>query len=178
MPGRLQDLKRLEPDQPRPEFNCGDPDLNDFFTNDSIVSDKQLLSVTYLALDENGEGIAFFSVSNDSVKKESSDIAKNRWRNISPQQKRFSSMPAVKIGRLATRDDLQGQGIGSEVMDFIKFWFTQGNKTGCKFILVDAYNDTRVLQFYKDNGFDFLVSKDQDEKTRLMYFDLITFRPE
>ena len=84
-------------------------------------------------------------------------------------------MPAVKIGRLATRAALQSGGIGKDMLDYVKYWFTNGNKTGCKFVLVDAYNKPRIIKFYKDNGFDFLI-RDEKEETRLMYFDLITFR--
>lgn len=69
----------------------------------------------------------------------------------------------------------QKQGIGSEVLSFIKSFFTIRNKTGCRFITVDAYNCDRVIEFYEDNGFRFLTDKDKSEDTRLMYFDLKTF---
>ncbi len=85
-------------------------------------------------------------------------------------------MQAVKIGRLATKNIYQGQGVGRDILDYLKYWFTNGNKTGCKFILVDAYNNGRTVKFYKENGFDFLTVNDEKDKTRLMYFDLITFR--
>lgn len=171
-------LSRLNPDDTRPAFDCGDRDLNEFYTVDSTESDKQLLSVTYLALDDEGEGVAFLSLSNDSIKKE--DVPRSAFervvRSVS-RMKRYKSMPAVKLGRLATRGDVQGMGIGTSVLDFLKVWFTNGNKTGCKFILVDAYNNARAIKFYKDNGFKFLIGSDEKEPTRLMYFDLITFRP-
>ena len=172
-------LQRLSFDDERPEFDCGDSDLNEFFSSDSIESDKQLLSVTYLAKDEADNGIAFLSLSNDSIKKEllpSKNAFKRLVRSLS-RSKRYSSMPAVKIGRLGTRSDLQGNGIGTDLLDYIKFWFTHGNKTGCKFILVDAYNNPRTIKFYIDNGFNFLISSGEKDETRLMYFDLITFRP-
>jgi len=87
-------------------------------------------------------------------------------------------MPAVKIGRLATCKDRQCSGVGTELLDFLKVWFTDGNKTGCRFIVVDAYNNERAIRFYDRSGFQFLIPSDEDEMTRLMYFDLITFAPE
>lgn len=133
--------------------------------------------MTYLALDEEGEGVAFLSFSNDSINREllPRSTFERVVRSISPRSKRHSSMPAVKIGRLATRAALQSGGIGKDMLDYVKYWFTNGNKTGCKFVLVDAYNKPRIIKFYKDNGFDFLI-RDEKEETRLMYFDLITFR--
>ena len=71
-------------------------------------------------------------------------------------------------------------------MDFIKSWFIDSNsKTGCRFLVVDAYNEPNPIQYYKKNDFEFLFSTEEQEKeymgksideilkTRLMYFDLI-----
>ncbi|GMR20205.1 MAG: GNAT family N-acetyltransferase [Gammaproteobacteria bacterium] len=168
-------LRRLEPSHARPDFDCGDSDLNEFYSVDSISSGNELLSVTYIAEDD-GKVIAFFSVSNDSIKRE--DIPKSRLKRflkVFPQKKRYKSMPAVKIGRLATCVDKQGQKVGTDILDYVKVWFTIGNKTGCRFIIVDAYNNSRTISFYQDNEFEFLID-DENEKTRLMYFDLIKFR--
>lgn len=58
------------------------------------------------------------------------------------------------------------------------------NKTGCRFLIVDAYNDKALLDFYEHNGFEFLFSSESQEaenlgyspdtilKTHLMFFDL------
>ena len=44
------------------------------------------------------------------------------------------------------------------------------NKTGCRFITVDAY--AAAIPFYLRNGFVPLNEEDADEPTRLLYFDL------
>lgn len=165
-------LRRLNPDETRPHFDCGDDDLNEFFASDSTVADKQLLSVTYVAEREDAV-IAFFSVSNASIRR--SDLPKSKVKKF-PQRKRYKNMPAVNIARFATAHHLQSQKIGTDLLDFIKVWFVKGNKTGCRFIIVDAYNKPRTIHFYQKNNFVFLIPSDKDEETRLMYFDLITFR--
>ena len=54
--------------------------------------------------------------------------------------------------------------------------FKNGNRTGCKFLTVDAYNNTETISFYKNkNNFDFLWENDQGNKQRIMWFDLATF---
>ena len=169
-------LKRLNPEDLRPPFDCDDNDLNEFFTKDSIVSGKELLSVTYI-LEQNNKTIAFFSVSNDSIKKE--NIPSSKFKKLVkaiPHDKHYSSLPAVKVGRFATCKSLLRQGIGTALLDFIKVWFTDGNKTGCRFIIVDAYNNPKTIAFYQKNGFQFLVEEDSSDETRLMFFDLITFK--
>ncbi|MES9902747.1 MAG: GNAT family N-acetyltransferase [Sedimenticola sp.] len=169
-------LRRLDPEHARPAFDCGDSDLNEFFRTDSIASGKELVAVTY-TLEQNAETIGFISVSNDSLKEEY--LTKSRWKKILkgiPRAKRYRSMPAVKIGRLAISENSAGVGIGTALLDFVKVWFTEGNKTGCRFIIVDAYNKERTISFYQKNGFDFLITDDGTDETRLMYFDLLTFR--
>jgi GNAT superfamily N-acetyltransferase len=174
IPNRLE-LKRLDPDDPRPEFCCGDNDIDEFFAVDSIASGKELMSVTYVFVRE-GSVRAFFSVSNDSIKKELCPrSAFERLQKIIPRTKRYSSMPTTKIGRIGICQEDQGSGLGTEILGYLKYWFTRNNKTGCRFLVVDAYNKPKVLSFYEKNGFRFLAGRDEKDETRIMYFDLKTF---
>lgn len=167
-------IRRLDIDEDRPSFDCGDDDLNEFYAVDSKHNAKHLMAVTYV-VERGGSVVAFFSLSNDSIKKQNLrpgvfDVI----TDLIPSQKRYSTLPAVKIGRLATSCSCQSSGIGSDILDYLKYWFTTGNKTGCRFIVVDAYNNSRTLQFYNRNGFSFLQDSDIERKTRLMIFDLMT----
>ena len=58
------------------------------------------------------------------------------------------------------------------ILRYLKNWFRINNKTGCRFLTVDAY--AQSLSFYQKNGFKYLTDKDQEKNTRLMYFDLGT----
>lgn len=155
-------------DERDPSFDCGDKDLNEYFFIDSKQACSELIAVTYAYIDE-GKTTAFFSVSNDSIKREV--ISKPDIKKVA-HGKRYSTLPSVKIGRFATLDSIHRNGLGSILMDFIKDWFTNKNKTGCRFIVVDAYNNDRAINFYKRNGFTFSLADDENEKTRLMFFDL------
>ena len=44
------------------------------------------------------------------------------------------------------------------------------NKSGCRFLTVDAYAD--AVPFYLKNGFVPHNDDDKDDETRLLYFDL------
>ncbi|HDL01070.1 MAG TPA: GNAT family N-acetyltransferase [candidate division Zixibacteria bacterium] len=169
-------LQRLESGDTRPSFDCGDSDLNEFFAVDSKIAGNELMSVTYIA-EIDRKAAAYFSLSNDAIKRElvPKSVLRRIFKKI-PQPKRYKSMPAVKIGRLATCVEMQCKNIGTDILDYLKVWFTDGNKTGCRFIVVDAYNTSRAIKFYTDNGFDFLMLEDESDETRLMYFDLIKFR--
>jgi hypothetical protein len=70
---------------------------------------------------------------------------------------------------------VQGWGIGTYILNWLKTFFTTDNRTGCRFLTVDAYNQPRILKFYKTNEFDFLHEKDKEDRTRIMYYDLKRF---
>ena len=171
-------------------FECSNLDLNDFFQNDSIAFASELMGKSYcFTLDSDSKNIVCsFTISNDSIKTSILPNARKKklLKNI-PSEKRFKSYPAVLIGRLGVSKDFTSLGIGTELLNFIKSWFIErDNKTGCRFIIVDSYNTNEALNFYKKNGFNFLFSSEEQEKTatdvsndsqiktRLMYFDLIT----
>lgn len=175
-------------------FECENDDLNDFFLNDCIKYSKELLGKSYcFTLDEDESKIVCaFTISNDSIKVNT--LPNSRKRVVIkaiPRPKQFKSYPAVLIGRLGVNKKFGRQGIGTELMDFIKSWFIdKDNKTGCRFIVVDSYNTENAINYYLKNNFVFLFSSEEQEKehlglsisdklkTRLMFFDLITLEIE
>ena len=169
-------FKRLVPESQLLSFDCNDSDIFGFFYDDALNSTKELMTVTY-TFESDDKTIAFFSVLNDKIV--NADKYGKRLSNvitrIIPNRKRRPTYPAVKVARLGVNNNFQRQGIGSEILDFIKSFFTIKNKTGCRFITIDAYNKPDVISFYKKNGFTFLTDTDTSEETRLMYFDLMTF---
>jgi GNAT superfamily N-acetyltransferase len=169
-------IKRLKLTSILKPFDCNDSDLNNFFHDDALNHLRHLLAVTYV-LESKRQTIAYFSVLNDMIINKDPETNKrisNKLQRKIPYVKHRSSYPAVKIGRFAVHKDYQRDGIGTKLIDTIKVSFTINNKTGCRFITADAYKV--ALEFYKRNGFDFLTDADKDEDTRLMYFDLFTFR--
>lgn len=171
----IADLKliRLNPDIKQKSFVSIDSDLNDFLTNDALNYSNQLLAVTYI-LETELDTVAFFSLLNDKISiKEQGRSWRERFNKKFPHRKRINNYPAVKIGRLAVSQNYANCGMGSQILEFIKALFTVNNRTGCRFITVDAYR--AALPFYEKNGFKYLTDNDKEEDTRLMYYDLKRF---
>jgi GNAT superfamily N-acetyltransferase len=169
-------LERLHSDSQLTPFDCGDEDLNDFIINDAKDFHNHLIAVTYL-LKFDKKVVAFFSVLNDRISIEDFDSNRQFWgviRSIMPEGKRFRSYPAVKLGRLGVDASFKGQKIGKSILDYLKYLFITENRTGCRYITVDAYN--KSIGFYQKNGFLFLKNKNEGGHTRLMYFDLKTIK--
>lgn len=175
-------------------FDCGDDDLNEFFAKDVLNYTSELLGKSYcFTFDEDtSQIVAAFTISNDSIKTYTLPNSRKKKVNTDiPREKQMKSYPAVLIGRLGVnknfrKSDGDDKSVGDQLMDFIKAWFIdKANKTGCRFIVVDAYNNIAALKYYKRNGFVELFSTEEQEKeytnlppdmelrTRLLYFDLI-----
>lgn len=171
-------------------FSCGEDDLDDFFLNDADLYAEELLGKTYcwVTTEAPHQIVALFTLANDSIKTRLiSSNDKNRLQRNIVNPKRGRSYPAVLIGRLGVNIEFQNSPshVGRQLMAFIKDWFRhEDNKTGCRFIVVDAYNDEKVLRYYQTNGFVCLykteeiekqyfdISQDEVLNTRLLYFDL------
>ena len=182
-------------------FTCGnDEDMDEFFRDDAVDYTYFKMGKSYcFRLDADPKQIiACFTVSNDSLRIYDlpSSRKKAMW-DITNREKMLSRYPGVLIGRLAVNIDYARRGIGSQILDFIKMWFdAPDNKTACRFVIVDAKNESEVLTLYQKNGFEYLFTtelqedlytkpvKDKAEenerrinprklKTRLMYFDLL-----
>ncbi|MBP3374345.1 MAG: GNAT family N-acetyltransferase [Bacteroidaceae bacterium] len=169
-------------------YTCGDTDLDDFFLNDAERYAKELMGKTYCWITEEKPHriVALFTLANDSIKTLHLDkTTRNRLNRPIDNPKRGRSYPATLIGRIGVNQAFQGMSIGTQLIQFIKDWFRhEDNKTGCRFLVVDAYNNPRTLRFYEQNGFRYLHGDETEEcayynipsedkiATRLMYFDL------
>ena len=185
----LEDNCTVFPHTEKIMFSCGDKDLDDFFNHDAIKYEQQLLGKTYcFRLDsDNSMVVCAFTLSNSSI--DARNLPNNRRRKLTeniPHEKTLSSYPATLIGRLGVDRKFRSKGIGAELIDFIKSWMLDpSNKSGCRYLTVDAYNNVSVLKFYEANGFKTLFSSEMQEKeyigfpqekelkTRIMYFDLM-----
>ena len=156
------------------QFDWGDEDLNDFIINDAPLYRKTLLAMTYV-LEHKGTNriVAYLSVANDriSIKDFPTNTDFNRFRKHKfVNEKRLKSYPAIKLCRLGIDKSIQGKQIGTFLIDFVSTLFITDNKSGCRFLTVDAYSI--AIPFYLKNDFSFLSTGDEGQHTRLMYLDL------
>lgn len=171
-------------------FSCGDEDLDDFFSHDVFLYEKELLGKTYCWINRENqhEIVAIATLSYDGIKTYTLDNpSRNALQRKIPHQKRHRSYPAVLIGRLGVNKAFRGHGlnIGTQLMDALKYWFVdENNKAACRYMLVDAYNTESTLHYYIKNGFKplyktergekeaFGISADEALKSRIFFFDL------
>jgi GNAT superfamily N-acetyltransferase len=182
-------FRRLRSDESIIEFDCGKQykELNDFIINDAHHYADAMLAVTYI-VEESGNTAAYFSMANDRIGIEDFDSNNqfNRFRRRSYENsKRIKHYPAVKLCRFAVDSSFKHNGLGTRLMNLIKYYFFEDNKSGCRYITVDARYD--AVDFYEKNGFRRLYEmndstdinvtiSDETDKTVLMYYDLIALK--
>ena len=169
------------------DFDCGDADLNEFFNVDAIKYQEQMLGQTYFFRHKLSKKIVCaFSLSPDSLNTIylPNSRKKKVKENIS-HEKPMKSYPAYLIGRLGVASAFNGNGIGSQLLNFIKYFCFDNYRNCCRFLVVDAYNKFNVLNFYQKNGFLFVFSTEGQEreykkldisiplKTRYLFYDMI-----
>jgi hypothetical protein len=154
-------------------FDCIDSDLNEYFQKDIALHRLELLSEVYILKEATMESelpVALVDLCNDSIRREKvKDIEDLK---IFCSDKHYPSYPAVKITRFGVHHEFQNNNIGSFVLNMLKDFFVTDNRTACRFITVDAYNNDKVLCFYAKNDFQFFSNKDVNKETRSMFFDL------
>lgn len=181
-------LFRLKEGADVSHFSCGDQDLDDFFRCEAISYARQLLGKTYVLATrgETPQIVAMITLANASIR---SDLmppsSRNKIQRSIPNAKRTRMYPAVLVGRLGVALAFRGRHVGGYLLDLMKFLLAKDDYlTGCRFLVVDAYNTARTLGFYAKNGFKLLYADERVERethhvpegerlhTRLMYYDL------
>ncbi|MCM1452133.1 MAG: GNAT family N-acetyltransferase [Clostridium sp.] len=175
-------------------FTCGASDLDEFLYKDSMAYENDLMGKTYcwLLKDDDTNMVGYVTLANAGI--QTTHLQNNPKRHLNKNiayNKQGRTYPAVLIGRIAVSKEYQGREyrVGTQMMDFIKKWFmAYDNKTGCRYVLVDAVNDSRTLSYYERNGFKPLFRREEDEKdfyhvkeeddlkTRMYYFDLLLLK--
>jgi hypothetical protein len=155
-------------------FDCGDNDLNEYFLVDAIAHEAELLTQCYYVhvVGEPRLSVALLDLCNDAIR-----VKKVETKDISIPGKPYSTYPAVKLTRFGVKTKYQNQNIGTKTLNIVKEMFLTDNRTGCRFITVDALNNARTIKFYQRNDFVLFTDKDREHDTRAMYFDLTWLRP-
>lgn len=165
-------LVRLSPQHDISTFDCGDSDLNEFLNDNALNFAEQRIANTFV-LEDEGKIAAYFCLLNDKVSQEES--SNNKWKKIKkefPDGKRFSSYPAIKIGRFAVSLEYKGQNWGTDLMVMLKDMLNSNpNYSAFRYLTVDAY--ISAIGFYEKNNFKTLSPQTVNKDTRLMFFDMM-----
>lgn len=159
------------PDDILSQFSCGRNQLDEFLHDDAKHYNEYGLTKTIIVFLEDFDGVAaYFSLSSDAVLL--NDSEKFELGVTLP----IKSFPAVKITKLAIASSLQGQKIGSALIDLI-CGLVNIDHIAVRLLTVDAVNSPDVIGFYSRTGFlpslqEERARQHQSRETILMFKDL------
>ena len=149
-------------------FDCQrEPAIQDFFRNEAILNAKELMSKSYCFYKKDTmQAVAAFCVINTDI---SVDLipksTRNKLNRKIPYAKQRDHYPAVLIGQIAVFDDFAKYHLGDELMDSIKWWLRNvANLIAARYVVVDAVNNEKVLQFYARNQFWTVFKTEEDKR--------------
>ena len=142
-------VRQLREADDRSAFRSGHEDLDRFFQRFAGQNQFRLhIGTTYIALDDAGTIVGFVTVASCSIE------AKELPKKIAKKLPTYP-IPALRLARMATSTDRQGQGIGSLLMKAVFLVARdQARKSGCAFVVVDAKKGAEP--FYEKWGFEAL----------------------
>lgn len=120
-------------------------EMNSFLKTEAYKEQEDGLNTTHLLIDsETGKIAAYISLCNDSIRLDFSEQDKSGYS--------YTTIPSLKIARLAVSSDYQHHGIGKLLVQFSAHIGMQLRKlSGIVFITLDCYKHR--LSFYKSIGF-------------------------
>lgn len=175
-------------------FDCGRTSVNEFFHEEAQDYQDELFGKTYyFCLPDNPSNIvAGFTVANASIF--TKRLPNSRQKKIGFEvhhRKGLINYPSVLLAQLGVDVHYKGNHLGTQIINFVASWFTStSNKSGCRHLIVDAYDEPHLLDFYQRNGLNLFfssleqetvyrnwnVEKDGPLETRLMFRDLILLK--
>ena len=175
-------------------FDCGRESVNDFFRNEAQGYQDELFGKTYYFClpDSPSDIVAGFTVANASIftKRLPNARQKKIGREVH-HEKGLINYPSILLAQLGVDVKYKGLHLGPQIIDFVMQWFTStDNKSGCRHLIVDAYDEPHLLEFYQSNGLNLFFSsleqemeyrnwdieKDGRLETRLMFRDMILLK--
>lgn len=175
-------------------FDCGRKSVNDFFRDEAQDYQDELFGKTYYFClpDSPSDIVAGFTVANASIFTKQLPNARQKKIGFEVHhEKGLINYPAILLAQLGMDVKYKGLHLGPQIIDFVMHWFTSSdNKSGCRHLIVDAYDEPHLLDFYQRNGLKLFFSsleqemeyrnwnieKDGPLETRLMFRDLILLK--
>lgn len=165
-------LRKVDESLQLGKFDCGDVPMNVYFRRRSKQFRRHLLIESYHfcpAEYHEAAPIVLVDLCNDAIRR--GDITEPD--DLTDHRKQFLQVfPAVKIARLGRDIHFKGRGISKHLFNALKLFFRQDNRTGCRFLTLDAYQSRVPL--YEECGFIRTLAPEDEAggDTVPMLFDL------
>lgn len=162
---KVSDITKSQLRKIKKGFDCGIKEYNTFLQYAKRYDDLNISKTRLLVDKETNKLIAYMSLNSDTIRLEDEEKEENNLNKVP-----FKTIPALKIGKLATNKDDAGKGYGTFLIEIAYLIAEKLNEIGvaCRFVTVDAdiqYNET-TDEYYKHLGFVVNESLEYNEQLR------------
>ncbi len=142
---RVESINKVDSKKSLKNFDCGNEQLNTFFTRYSLRNDKLGIGKTFVCLNDKDKICGYFTLSTAQVLFEDFSVEQRLKLPKYP-------IPALRIARFAISKDMQGNGIGRWLLSEAFRKIVQVVEiTGLYVVIVDAKEESK--SFYEHYGF-------------------------
>jgi len=151
-------------------FQCKkNRDLEDFLHNKSITFENNGRSRTYIYIDIfEKKVIAYFTISISSLYVE--NFSKETIKYLYGQEIKLKCMPTYLIGQIGKSDNCNKKIGYILIKKAIKTIIKSYEILNGRFILLDAINNDKIVNFYKKNGFSAIENPTNDKEVIKMIY--------
>lgn len=145
------DIERLSKYHDIKTFHCREKDVTEFLIQDASYYQEAMLASVFLIIHE-GIILNYFTLSCDRIR-----LNENEVFIVDLGFTKLREFPALKLGRLGTHVDHEGQGLARLAVEFSIGLICELNdhsslsSIGCRFLVVDAI--PTAIGFYEHLGF-------------------------
>ena len=154
-------------------FSCAkNADVQDFLHNKAITFERNLRSCTYLYMNDESKSVSgYFSIGITYLLTNQLDKAVVKF--LDGYTDETIAIPCYLVGQLGKNDECKGK-IGDFLLDdALKIIDKSQDNLSGRFVLIDAVNDSKVLNFYEQNSFIVLENSTSSKSIKMVkpYFE-------
>jgi len=142
-------LESLSKSHDRAGFDCGTPELNEYFKKFALQDTRKNLSWIFVLVEDTqpSQVIGYFSLSQYAVKP--NGLPEHLKKKLPPSRE----VPCTLLGRLAVNLKYKGQGFGYELLFFAMKYAVKASENIASFALIVDAKDHIAKSFYVKYGF-------------------------
>ncbi len=130
-----------------PPFDCGELDLTDYLCDGAAAEDQRVgFSRCYLVTLPDGRLVGYFAVLADSIRLRTKER---------PKGVRYSTAPALKLGRMGVDRAFRGRNVGTWILDYVVGLARSlaAERVGVRYVTLDALGRAPLVAWYGRYGF-------------------------
>lgn len=138
--GQFSKIRKLQPEDDVDDFNCGQPDLDDWLKRFALINQRADMSTVFVTLSD-GKVAGYYALATGGVEQANAPSRVTKGVPAHP-------VPVIVLARLAVDSSAQGSGLGRAlVRDALVRVATAANEVGIRALLIHA-KDEGAREFY------------------------------